>query len=53
MEEEEEEEEDRKDISQRTVCEAQDLLQHPSMREAGPALLVVSNEEGNAWEHCQ
>lgn len=51
--EEEEEEEDRKDISQRTVCEAQDLLQHPSMREAGPALLVVSNEEGNAWEHCQ
>ena len=49
----EEKEDERTAISQRTVCEAQDLLQHPSTREAGPALLVVSNEEENAREHCQ
>lgn len=49
----EEEEEDRTAISKRTVWEIQDLLQQLSMREAGPALLVVSNEEENAREHRQ
>lgn len=49
----EEEEEDRTAISKRTVWEVQDLLQQLSMREAGPALLVVSNEEENAREHRQ
>ena len=49
----EEKEDERTAISQRTVCEAQDLLQHPSTREAGPARLVVSNAEENAREHCQ